>query len=43
MAGLASIRGVLQEEYVYKVDDRISRGRINLGVRIEVGMLDDTL
>lgn len=43
MAGLTSIRWVLQEEHVYKVDDRIPGGRIFLGVRIKVGMLNDTL
>jgi hypothetical protein len=43
MAGLASIRRVFEEERVYKVDDRISGGRIHLSVCIEVGMLNDTL
>jgi hypothetical protein len=43
MAGLTSVRRVLQEEHVYKVNDRISGGRIYLSVRIKVGMLNDTL
>ena len=43
MAGLTSIRRVLQEEHVYKVDDRVSGSSVYLGVRIKVGMLNDTL
>ena len=43
MAGLTSIRRMLQEEGVYKVDDGISSSRICLSVRIEVSMLNDTL
>jgi hypothetical protein len=43
MAGLTSIRRVFEEERVYKVDDRISGGRIHLSMCIKVGMLNDTL
>ena len=43
MTGLTSIRRVLQEEHVYKVDDRISGGRIYSSVRIKISMLNDTL
>lgn len=43
MAGLTGIRGVFEEERVYKVDDRISAGRIHLSACIKVGMLNDTL
>jgi hypothetical protein len=43
MARLTSIRRVFEEERMHKVDDRISGGRIHLGVCIEVGMLNDTL
>jgi hypothetical protein len=43
MAGLASIRRVFEEEHVYKVNDRISGGRIHPSVCIKVGMLNDTL
>jgi hypothetical protein len=43
MAGLTSIRRVFEEKRVYKVDGRISGGRIYLSVCIKVGMLNDTL
>jgi len=43
MAGLTSVRRVFEEECLYKVDDRISGGRIYLRVCIKVGMLNDTL
>lgn len=43
MAGLTSIRRVFEKERMYKVDDRISGGRIHLGVCIKSGMLNDTL
>lgn len=43
MGGLTSIRRVFEEECVYKVDDRISGGRIHLSMCIKVGMLNDTL
>jgi len=43
MAGLTSIRRVFEEERLYKVDDRISGGRIDLSVCIKVGMLNNTL
>jgi hypothetical protein len=43
MAGLTSIRRMFEEERVYKVDDRISGGRIDRSVCIKVGVLYDTL
>jgi hypothetical protein len=43
VAGLACICRVFEEERVYKVDDRISGGRIYLSVFVKVGMLNDTL
>ena len=43
MAGLTSIRRMFEEERMYKVDDRISGGRIHPCVRVKFGMLNDTL
>jgi len=43
MTRLTSIRGVLEKEYVYNVDDRISGNHIRFCVFIKVGVLDDTL
>lgn len=43
MTGLTGIRRVLEEEHVHKMDDRISGGRIYPGVRIKIGVLNDTL
>lgn len=43
MTRLTSIRRVLEKEYVYKVDDKISGGHIRLCTFIKVGVLNDTL
>jgi len=34
---------MLEEEHVYKVDDRISGSHVRLSMFIKVGVLDDTL
>jgi hypothetical protein len=43
MSRLTSIRRVLEEEYMYEADDRISGSHIRLRTLIEVCVLDDTL
>jgi hypothetical protein len=43
MSRLTSIRRVLEEEYMYETDDRISGSHIRLSTLIEVCVLDDTL
>jgi hypothetical protein len=43
MARLTSVRWVFEEEHIYKMDDRISRSCVRLGVSIEISVLDDAL